>query len=202
MLKSNTCLAVLRDKNGYLWFAGDRRISWNYSKAIKGPRSKVTKRNNILFAGTGTSCICDLVTDQFEVPIKTDMIDSYTYIHKVLVPALIKQLKEEGWINDGERKLAYDNILDSRLDDCAPHAILIIGVGSDLYELDLNTQLITVDAIDAPYAAGCGGELAWGSLLTTEKLRMTPKARLKLAVEIAAKVSPGCDDNVDIISNR
>ena len=197
-IKSKTCLAMLRDKEGYLWFAGDRRISWDFSKAMKAPRPKVTKRNNILFAGTGSSVVCELVTDQCPVPdIPADM-DSYRYMHAVFVPSLIKWLRAQGWVEEKERKL---NVDEDNYGE-APSACIIIGVESDLYEVNLDNNIISADCIDAPYAEGCGGPLAMGSLLTTEHLCMDPPKRLNLALQIASKVSPGCDDNVDIVTNR
>jgi len=189
---------VIRDDKGTLWFAGDRRISWHFGKALKSPRPKITYRNKVLLAGTGTSCICDLVTDQFDIPIKTDQQDTFNYIHTTFVPKLIKWLRQEGWVSEGERKLSTSD--DDGKSELG--ATILIGVESDLYELDIDTNMICADVIDAPYAAGCGGALAHGSLLTTESLDYSPKKRLTIALKVAAKVSPGCDDNVDILNNR
>jgi hypothetical protein len=193
---------MLRDDKGVLWFAGDRRISWNFSKAIKGPRPKVTNRNGILLAGTGTSFVCDLVTDQFPVPEYIKGTDTFGYIHKMFIPELIKWLRSEGWAGEHDRKLNIECEGDA---DDAPMAIIVIGVGSDLYELDIDNKMICADAIDAPYATGCGGALALGSLLTTEGLgdiKLSCKQRLGIALRVAAQISPGCDANIDIINNK
>lgn len=193
MIRSNTCLAMLKTKKG-LVFAGDRRISWGMHKAQKAPRSKVTNRNGVLLAGTGVSCICDLVTDLFNVPAYDGKQDTFNYMHKTFLPALMKYLREEKWLKEDGRGIDFD-------DDDRTLAIIVVGVGKDLYELDMTTHCISVDAISAPYAHGCGGMYALGSLLTTEKLDMDEEERLKLALQIAAKVSPGCDAHVDIVRN-
>ena len=189
-MKSNTCLAVLKDKKGKLWFAGDRRQSWGMHKAQHSPRSKVTKRNGVLLAGTGTSSTCDLLTDQFPIP---DIIeDSYYYMHSVFMPKLLEFLRENHYVKKDERKLQGEG-----------HAVILVGVNSELYEVYLDSHHIEFGCVNTPYAHGCGGSYAIGSLLTTAKLnkKMSEKQRLTLALEVAASVSPGCDDSVDIIHN-
>lgn len=191
---SHTCLAMIRDNKGVLWFAGDRRQSWGMHKAQKSPRPKVTKRNGILFAGTGNSAICDLLTEQFEPPFynEKEYPDSYTYMYKLFMPELLDFLEREGWMKKE----------DGRCLNCDSMASIIVGVKSDLYELDLDNESIAFVPVDAPYATGCGGMYALGSLLTTERSKGLPKKRLQLALEVAAEMSPGCDSNVDIINNQ
>lgn len=190
---SHTCLAMLRDDKGKLWFAGDRRQSWGMHKAQKSPRPKVTKRNGILFAGTGNSAICDLLTEQFDPPFynNEEYPDSYVYMYKLFMPELLKSLNKEGWIKLDEGRCLISS----------GSASIIIGVGSDLFELDLDDESIAFVPVDAPYATGCGGMYALGSLLTTERGKGSPRKRLQLALEVAAEMSPGCDSNVDVIHN-
>lgn len=200
MIKSQTCLAVVRDDKGKLWFAGDRRSSWHFGKAIKGPRPKVTKKNGILLAGTGVASICDLVTERFEVPKAGKGEESMKYMVR-FENALLEWLREEDWVKEDSRCLAKQGPEDDD-EDSSMMAIILVGVGSDLYELDIGTNMpLNSTPIDAPYGAGCGGSLAWGSLLTSAKLGWTEKKRLKEALKVAAKVSPGCDDNIDILHN-
>jgi hypothetical protein len=197
MIKSQTCLAVVRDDKGKLWFAGDRRSSWHFGKAIKGPRPKVTKKNGILLAGTGVASICDLVTERFEVPKQEDKETSMQYMVR-FEDELLAWLREEKWVKEDSRCLTKQG----EEEEHELMAIILVGVGSDLYEVDLAcTSPLQSTPIDAPYGAGCGGSLAWGSLLTSAKLGWTEKKRLKEALKVAAKVSPGCDDNIDILHN-
>ena len=188
---------MLRDKQGNLYFAGDRRISWDFSKAIVAPRPKVSYRDGILYAGTGVAAICDLVTDQFTAPARLHSQPTFQYIHKTFIPCLLTWLRSEGWVAEGERRLNIDGT-----DSEDYYASIVLGVDSDLYELDLSSSMISADAIDAPYATGCGGPVALGSLLTTEKMKMSIEDKLTLALQVAAQVSPGCDDNVDIVTNK
>lgn len=194
-----TCLAVLKGRDGALHFAGDRRISWDMSKSQVAPRPKVTYRNGVLFAGTGTAYICDLVTDLFDIPDYGNT-DTFHYIHATFIPKFLKWLRVEGWVAEGERRLKATNQVDK--DEDTQGAIILVGVFSDLYELSIDENQISADAINTPYAAGCGGSLALGSLLTTERFKMGVNERLHLAINVAAESSPGCDDNIDIVTNK
>jgi len=200
---SSTCLAALKAEDGNLWFAGDRLITWYNGKALKRPRSKIAKRNNILLAGTGYCVICNLVVEQFPVPkYSADTHAPQEYMHTVFIPQLINWLRSEGWVDEGERRLNIDCTEDELKSHEYPSATFLIGVGSEVYELDIDVRMISCDIVATPYAIGCGGDLALGSLYTTSSLDMTPKNRLKCALKVAAAVSPGCDDNIDILSNK
>jgi len=193
---SQTCLAVLKH-NEKLYFAGDRRISWHFGQAQISPRPKITFRGGILFAGTGTSVVCDTATDLFEPPKFLKNEDTYIYANKKLLPAYIKHMRKTGWINKNEFRLAKNG------DGTDLSATILVGIGKDLYELDVSPDLIAIGPISTPFAAGCGGSLAWGALLALEKVApdMSPETKLKLALQAAAEVSPGCDSNIDILHN-
>ncbi len=193
--RSNTCLAVVRHANK-LFFAGDRRISWNFSQAQIAPRPKVTMLDGILRAGTGTSVLCDEFTDLFKAPKLTKKDDSFMYVQHKLLPSFLKHLRDRGWVRKGECKL-------TKFEEADLSATCLVGIGTDLYELDISQDLIAVGAISSPFAAGCGGQLAWGALLALEKTApdMKPEDKLKIALNAAAEVSPGCDSNIDIIHN-
>ena len=192
MIKSNTCIAVIKNKKGKLMMAGDRRQSWGMSQAQRCPQPKVIKRNGFLLGGTGHGGICNLITmrmpvkDQANWCTKTMSIDDYMY--EVLMKD-IKHILKDDFKKDG-------GIIPGR-------AMIVVGHSGHLYEIDINpdkTQSsIVLDTLSTPYATGCGGQLAWGSLLTTKKLKMSDKQRLITALHVAAAVSPGCDAEVDII---
>lgn len=196
--RSNTCLAVLRDTTGKLWFAGDRRISWDNSQIIKSPVPKIILKDNILLSGTGDCWVCALIINQFKIPLRPRDITPYDYLSKIFVPKLLDWLKRENYIDKDERGLRHKHYKN---DDYDPSALILVGIDSDLFELDITTDNIVFDYVDCPYGAGCGGFLAWGSLLTTEKMKMKPQERLRLALRVAAQVSSGCDDNIDILHN-
>jgi hypothetical protein len=193
--KSSTCLAVVREKGtkkkrGKLVFAGDRRISWGMGQHQIATRAKVIKRNGVVFAGTGVSYLCDLVCELCEVPDVPEQMDGFNYVHHVLYRNIMAILTEKGCM-DKEGKVTLSEDFE---------AVILVGFKGDLFEICISNDCgVTIDAIDAPYAHGCGGKYALGSLKTTENSKMSAEDRLKLALGIAAELSPGCDANVDIV---
>lgn len=188
-----TCLAVLKKRNGKLIFASDKRVSWGMMKAQVLTGSKTVKRNGIIIAGTGTCYLITLAEQilKFRKPNKNE--DPTQFIHNVFLEELKKLLIKKGFQRNGEL-----HITDSF------RTVLLIGCKSRLFELDIDSDgdklsMIAVDEIDTPYAHGCGGYYALGSLLTTEGSGLSEKERLKKALEVAAHMSPGCDTNIDFI---
>jgi hypothetical protein len=214
---SGTCLAVLREKApknklGKLVFAGDRRISWGSTLYQVSPRPKITKRNGVMFAGTGVSYLCDIVCELVDVPEVPYGVDGFNYVHNHLFPRIKDKLGDKGFV-DKDGNISFPD------DDFA--AMIIVGVNSELFEVSLsNDSGITLDAIEAPYAHGCGGRYAMGSLDATDgdslkvlknKLKQkgvkqtfsTPEeCRLVLALIAASRYSSGCDANIDILHER
>lgn len=200
MKRSSTCLAVLRDKDKSLWFAGDRRVSYG-NCFQKAPAPKVINREGILLGECGLSVISDLIIRQFDLPSNSYNATPIDYIHKLLLPEFMDWLRHEGWVAENSRVLKKEFVGEHDLQEDFAASVLI-GVESELFDLHLSTTSIGIDHMDAPYAAGCGGELALGSLLTTEKMDLTVKQRLKMAVTVAAKANSGCDNHVDIVTNK
>lgn len=189
-----TCIAVLRKKNGKLIMAGDRRMSWGMMKHQVKVTPKVHKRNGLLIGGTGTCYIIELAHTILKVRPPNKKEDPVIYINNVFLEEFKKLLMNKGFKKDGNIHLTNSF-----------RTILIIAIKSKLFELevdvdnDKNFSFIIVDQIEAPYAHGCGGYYALGSLLTTENMRMPEEERLTIALQVAAKMSPGCDDNIDIL---
>lgn len=197
---SNTCLAIVRDDKGKLHLAGDRRISWGYHKAQVMVRPKVMKRDGLLLAGTGVSAICTEVVALFPIPEVSPTIDVEIYINEIFIPNLMNFLHDKHYMHPVERRLHYkEELLRHGVEEWFG-ALILIGIKGQVFELTVDNDVIAADLVDAPTAAGCGGELALGSLLTTEKTKMPAKKRLITALTVAASVSPGCDHNIDIVS--
>lgn len=186
-----TCIAALKH-NGKIVLAGDRRMSWGMHKCQMKPTSKVVKKNGILIAGTGACYILTLVRDILKFPIITKREDTLNYIHNKFVPVLINLLKTKGMIKNGMLNVPKEL-----------HTAIIVAIKGNLFEIDIgnceDVGIVAVDEVGLPYATGCGGQLAWGSLLTTEDSKKSPQERLKIALNVAAAVSPGCDGNIDIV---
>lgn len=189
MIKSSTCIAVIRNKKGKLVFAGDRRISWGVSAQVS-PISKVVKRDGFLFGGTGNAYLCGLLCNSLSLPEVPKNMTAMAYAHEVLIPTVLTTLEEKGLL-DGVHKTITSE--DTSVE-------VVVGIKSELFSLFVDKDAgVGVVPINTPYATGCGGDFAMGSLMTTEGSPIKDLDRLKYALRVAAQASPGCDANVDII---
>ena len=195
--QSRTCIAAVKDKRGRIVMAADRRASWDFSQAQAMPRPKIQKRNGLLLAGTGDGYLCTLIVDLLHVPVN-EVEDPDTYMHWTLLKEVNKLLKAKGFVDQhNQLRIPADSGVE-----------VLIACSGRLYTLTIDNPepyketpggLISIDEVSLPYASGCGGQLAWGSLLTTGLLgTMKAKERLTIALTVAAEVSPGCDANIDI----
>jgi len=186
-----TCIAAIKHK-GKIYVAGDRRASWDMSQAQVMPFAKVIKRDGVILAGTGDCYVLNLITRVLHIPQVDTDIDTYMFHH--LQRAIRGLLIEKGF-TDGQKILRIPEELETEI---------VIAISGTLWAIQIQDSkphgigIISVDQCNLPYATGCGGQLAWGSLLTTEDMEMKPKDRLIKALKVAAQVSPGCDDKVDI----
>lgn len=192
--ESNTCIAVIREKynkkkKGELVFAADRRISFGHSYQ-EGVRPKVVKRDGIILAGTGLGYLCNLACELTPIPKIPIEMDSFAYVHGPFKESLKIALISHG-CSDINNQLAFPEDINTTI---------LIGVKSDLYIIGFDSDFgILIDPVAAPYGAGCGGMYALGSLMTTENIKMSSEDRLTLALQVAAKLSSGCDDQIDIV---
>lgn len=192
MIRSATCLAVMKNELGKLVFAADRRLSWDMSKAQIGPRPKITKRKGILFAGTGVSYLCDLITDVLPIPdYDSTIVDPFYFMHQVLAPEINSLLSSKGLLDKDVAKLHNKDM----------HSAVIIGMKGQLFELDMSEEGLFIDAIDVPHTHGCGGKYALGVIqyLLDTKINIGTEEILRSALRTAAQISPGCDSNIDIL---
>lgn len=189
-LKSNTCLAVVRNKKGKLLFAGDRRVSWGMSLAQVTSRPKVIKREGMLFAGTGSAYICDLIIEVMHTSPCPDHIRPFDHMHNTVFNDVVTVLEDKFVFDKKEKVVVYEDSL----------AIILVAVKGELFQVVIDQGSgIIINSIAAPFATGCGGAYALGALLAMEKLNLKEEVKLTYALQVAAKVSPGCDDNIDII---
>ena len=202
-MNSGTCLAVLKDDEGYLYFASDRRGSWGFGKAHKLEDPKSRFRSGVLMMGTGGCFEIVEMLDHMKIAPFTPKTNPDMYMHNKFIPAIVRHFKTQGLLHPKERRLRHHD------DSEWIGAVMVVGLGSSVYEVTVDNLHIVFNKVGAPWAHGCGGALAWGSLLTTEALTTTPDKlemsipdRLVFALSAAATVSPGCDDNIDIISNK
>ncbi len=199
---SKTCIAVVRDKKK-LWMAGERRLNWDDGLVMASTRSKISLKNGVLLGASGLGYLCSEVVDFFNVPDIYPSLSTSAYMQQVFMPELINHLRDGGHLVKDEKRLAVPR---PELSDSVGAEILV-GIGTDLFEVALSELTCSFDIIPTPYAIGCGQPYALASLMTTHALenivefKMSPKERLKLAIQVAAHLSPGCDSNIDILHN-
>lgn len=201
-LKSQTCVAVLRSqRTKKLLMAADRRVSWSDGQVQKMPHPKVSKREDVLLAGTGDSYLCDLIVHTMPIQPVPSGLSTMEYMHKIFLRNLRGYLVDKGF-KDEHNNLAMPEDFSAEI---------CVGITGQLYSVSIYQPdrlseygllgLIEIGELNLPYATGCGGHLAWGSLLTTERLGgLKDRERLQLALQVASDVSSGCDNNIDIIS--
>lgn len=193
--QSLTCIAAIKHR-GRIYMAADRRASWDFSQAQQMPRPKIVKRDGMILAGTGDSYLCALLVDILEVPPRgQETLDDYMFdkMHRSVTNLLLRK----GYCSEHKQlKIPSESSVE-----------VIIAIEGKLYNIvihnpdpekeDISGEIM-IDELNIPYASGCGGHLAWGSLLTSENLELTPNERLTIALNVAAQVSPGCDNKIDI----
>lgn len=189
MIKSNTCILVLKDEDTKkLVFGADRRISFGNSFYQKTPRSKICKRNGLILAGSGNAYLSDLVIELTPITFMNNVNESpFQYIHTEFYNALSKILMEKRIIVDNK-------VIDNS------SAAIMIGLKGDLFLLNISKSGISIDVITTPFALGCGGDVALGSALVLLKDKnLSIKEILRKSVKTASLVSAGCDSTVDIV---
>ena len=194
--KSNTVLAMVRDENGRLVFAGDRLMSWGFHKSQRTPTPKVVKRGHYLLAGTGLCSVIDEILIIMDLP-NAPKKGLRKFMASDFISAVHKHMVKQGLASKDRRALYGDKEKSADVDTLK--AVVVIGVHGQLFELMLGSDSITIIELSLPYAHGCGGSLAWGALLATEGLDLTVEDRLTRAIRAAGTVSPGCNTEVDII---
>lgn len=196
--QSRTCIAIVKTKRGKLIMAGDRRASWHWGHAESMNRPKVMKRNGLLLGATGNGSLCSLLVDLMVIPsIKTDI---NTYMFFTFREAVLKILLNQGY-GDKDKNLHIPP--DSGVS-------LVVGIQGHAFVVDIDNPydtehttkggLISIDEVSTPFATGCGGPSALPILLAERKREgHSTKEHLKLAMEIAADISPGCNNLIDFI---
>lgn len=197
---SHTCIAICKNKQGKLMIAGDRRSSWGWDKAESMEVPKISKRDNILMGATGSGDLCSMFVDEgiFHIPEKkTESMN--TYMFHTFKKAVHKFMISQTFSQKDNLVLSPDSFVE-----------VVIGIEGEVWSLIVNNPLpdshanfaseIQIQRVSTPYATGCGGIPALAVMKYEKKKQgYLTKQNLKDAVEIAAEISPGCDNVVDVL---
>lgn len=198
--KSHTCIAIIKDKTGSLLMAGDRKVSADWSFSYKCPFPKIRHCwNGMLVGASGDSGLCKQIVDIFEPPSKIEAEDLDIYMNYSYIPALFKHLKNLPGYTDEHKilRLAKDESCSVLIgiEDRA----FIVEIGNpeeDIKEMVLSR--IILDDVPLPFVIGCGAATAFPILLAECNSKgYNTKLTLTKAMQIAAEISPGADNNID-----
>lgn len=200
-----TCIAIAKNKNGRIMMAGDRRVSSDWSNAFDLPATspKIKKDDSgILMGGAGSANLLTILT-KVMIPPDRGTEDLDVYMQFKFKDALKKALIISGY-KDEHNLLKLDQDGDMGAILVLEHRVFLLDVRHpDEFSQHGNilTGIIEILEGPLPYAVGCGADLAKGALLAEKKrLGYNTRDGLRLAMEIAADISPGCSNQVDIIS--
>lgn len=178
-----TCIIALR-QNGKVYLAGDRMGSSTSNKFVcKLP--KVFKHGEMLIGFCGSFHLQSILQHRLEVlPIQTTNIDKY--IHTKFITELADQVIAMDYRSDqANYRIEGD---------------LLIAANNKIYLLEGFDSVIEIAA--DYYAAGSGYEYALGALsVLKENKKMSPKVRLKKAMEAVIEHSPSVGLPMDLISD-
>lgn len=195
--KSNTCIAAIKNKRGKILIAADRRNSWDFSQYQRMPRPKVQKRNGLILAGTGDGFLCHLLVDMLDFPSKEEDTTPDNFLHGIFFDKVRKLLDRNGMVDhDKQLKLPGDTSVEIVI--ACSGKLYTMNIFNPIPESEHSNGLIAIDEVGIPYAVGCGGLLAWGALKENADSKFDSKTRLIRALTVAASVSSGCDNNIDI----
>jgi hypothetical protein len=185
---------VLKNSRAKLVFASDRRaVAGNYK--YKCVSSKVVKRGEFIIAGAGSAFLDSVLQEHLSLPGIDDDTSVASYMFNTFLPIAIDTLRKFKIIHESENRLNVSSDMVDKDDDDG--ASFLIGVKGHLFEFTLDNHAVGLDEVPPPYAIGSGGSYALGSLITTANMKYTVKARLKMAIEAAAKLDPFVDNQID-----
>lgn len=202
--KSKTCIAICKLKSGQLVMAGDRRVSMEDGTIYKCPNPKIRRSwNGILTGASGESALCKTVVDLFEPPeMKVDDLD--LYMNYEYIPSLYRCLRNiPGYIDEHKQLRLAPN------EACS----ILLGIQDKVYTIDIyspvddlkpfNYSRVVFDDAPIPFSIGCGANSAMPVLIDEVKTKgYNTKQGLTKALQVAADLNSGCDNQIDIISTE
>ena len=195
---THTCISAIKLRDGRIMMAGDRRCSWGWGFAAECPEPKVIKKNGFLLGGTGDSDFLELILDAFEPDQEGEL---KTYLHFKFKRDVAKFLKQQGY-RDEHDLLRLPAEADCEILLAKENKLFVVTFRPGELERPLpEPSIISIGEVKPPFAVGCGAASALPILLAKLKeVSYNTKEHLRLAMQTAADISPGCDGRVDFIS--
>jgi ATP-dependent protease HslVU (ClpYQ) peptidase subunit len=166
-----TCIVAIKD-DGKLYFGADSLLSDSESDLAIPMRSPKIFRNGPFIFGYCGSVRAGKVF-QYDLPLpEPDLQNLDKYMNKELITALMDCADRNKLVID--EKDEHNDVAD-----------LIVGINGRIFEVQSHVQ--SVEHYEDYISLGSGSKFALGSLYTTRDFDITPKERVKLALESAAK---------------
>ncbi|MBB3752467.1 hypothetical protein FHT44_004979 [Mycolicibacterium sp. BK634] len=170
-----TCIVGVEHKHGVL-IGADSCGSAGTSMTIRADE-KAFVNGPYIMGYTTSYRMGQLLRYKLDPPIPTaqDLRDLDRFIATTFIDAVRTTLNEGGFAKIEDQREEAGNFL--------------VGIAGRLYNIDEDYQFArNMAGFDS---VGCGYELALGSLHTTARYRITPKERVRMALEAAAAFSSG-----------
>ncbi len=199
MRLSRTCIAAIVSRRGKIIMAGDRRCSWDWGFAQSCPTPKIIKHNGFLLGGTGSSDFLELILEGFT--FDQDITDLKQYLLFSFKSKLTKFLTQHGY-RDQHSMLQLPQSVSAEILLGKDGKLFIISFTPGNTESGLNEpSIISIGQVSAPFAVGCGAPSAIPILINKLKeVGYSTKEHLELAMQSAADISPGCDNQFDFLT--
>lgn len=175
--------------NDCVWIGADSLGSNGYTKAVEH-QSKVFRHDifkNVIMGSTTTFRHIDLLkyaTDLFD---ELDLYKNTIIDHKYMVTEFIPRVIElfDGGIKSDENERGAD---------------FIVGVRNKLFRVQNDYSVLEPEA--GICVVGCGEQVAMGSLLTTQKMKLPIPEKIEMALCAAEEYACGVQSPFRIINTK
>ena len=167
-----TCIVAVA-QDGVVYMGGDRLVSAGQTIYSGGPKIYFIENNGkreFLFGDAGQIRVGNLLKSiAFEMKTVDDPV--WMLVNNV-IPAI--------------RELIDENGATQRFEDGSDaYNCMLVGYRGHLFHID--SVLGVTEPSGGYFASGSGGDVALGSLATTQNMDIPPKERLRLALDASAK---------------
>lgn len=162
------CIVGLVEQ-GVIYLGGDS-ISVSSCNKTLNRDSKVFLRNGIFFGTCGHTRLRNLLQYRLDIPPYRDT-GPMTYLVNELLEAIRSCFKQEGFAQEDKGREYFEGRI-------------LLGLEHELYIIGGDYNISRPAGCYC--AIGVGEEYAYGSLYTTEQMRVEPLGRLRMALEAAA----------------
>jgi len=146
--------------------------------------SKVFVNKQVLIGYTSSFRMGQILQYNLTPPKHDPVHSNMEYMVKTFIPSVRSMLKKHGFQKTVNGEISSGTFL--------------VGYNGQLYQIEGDYQVCRVT--ESYQTCGCGGDIALGSLFSTESLNINPKKRIKIALSAAARFSAGVCKPFHIIS--